>query len=69
MFQIITNVGNGYDARHGEFRAPVDGVYQFSVSAYVKGGQWVGLEIVVGGSCFMIPAGIYEVLRLSYKEI
>ena len=46
--QVITNLGDGYDSRHGEFRAPVDGTYKFSVSAYVKAGQWVGVEIVVG---------------------
>lgn len=48
LFQIITNLGDNYDSRHGEFRAPVDGTYEFSVSIYVKSGQWVGVQIVVG---------------------
>ncbi|WAR25943.1 hypothetical protein MAR_011647 [Mya arenaria] len=31
--KVITNVGGAYDSRHGTFRAPVDGIYQFSFSA------------------------------------
>lgn len=45
--QVTTNVGGAYDPRHGTFRAPVDGVYEFAVS--ILQGQstmWLGLELV-----------------------
>ncbi|XP_045165295.2 complement C1q-like protein 4 [Mercenaria mercenaria] len=47
--QIITNIGNGYDSRHGEFRAPVTGTYEFSVSMLMNPGHWTGVEIVKDG--------------------
>ena len=44
--QVHLNAGNGYDVRHGNFRAPVDGTYEFSVSMLSPGGKWAGVEIV-----------------------
>ncbi|XP_062610539.1 complement C1q tumor necrosis factor-related protein 6-like [Saccostrea cucullata] len=31
---VITNNGNGFDSRHGAFRAPVSGLYHFSITIY-----------------------------------
>ena len=31
--QVTTNVGAAYDDRHGTFRAPISGIYQFSFTA------------------------------------
>ncbi|KAH3819207.1 hypothetical protein DPMN_120940, partial [Dreissena polymorpha] len=47
--KVLTNVGGAYDSRHGEFRAPYDGTYEFSVSLYMRGARWAGLEIVREG--------------------
>jgi len=44
--KLVTNIGGGYDDRHGEFRAPVDGTYEFSVSMLMNPGHWAGVEIV-----------------------
>ena len=44
--QVHLNVGNNYDVRHGNFRAPVDGTYEFTVSMLAPGGKWAGVEIV-----------------------
>ncbi|KAH3881290.1 complement C1q tumor necrosis factor-related protein 3-like [Dreissena polymorpha] len=47
---VTTNVGGAYDARHGTFRVPVTGVYQFTVSAQQgTATTWIGLELVVDG--------------------
>ncbi|XP_069109616.1 uncharacterized protein, partial [Argopecten irradians] len=29
---IVTNVGNGYDSRHGHFTAPASGLYAFAIT-------------------------------------
>ena len=47
--QVHLNAGDAYDVRHGNFRAPVDGTYEFSVSMLVSGGRWSGVEIVKVG--------------------
>ncbi|XP_045165712.2 complement C1q-like protein 4 [Mercenaria mercenaria] len=47
--KIITNIGNSYDSRHGEFRAPVTGTYELSVSMLMNPGHWAGVEIVKDG--------------------
>ena len=44
--QVHLNAGNSYDVRHGNFRAPIDGTYEFSVSMLSPGGKWAGVEIV-----------------------
>ncbi|KAL4226941.1 hypothetical protein ACF0H5_014918 [Mactra antiquata] len=45
--RVTTNVGGAYDARHGTFRAPVDGVYEFAVSVLQgDSSMWLGLEVV-----------------------
>ena len=43
---MITNAGNGYDPRHGEFTAPTNGTYEFSLAMLMGPGYWGGLEIV-----------------------
>jgi hypothetical protein len=30
--KVLTNIGNGYDSRHGHFTAPIKAVYLFSCS-------------------------------------
>lgn len=47
---VITNEGGAYDSRHGTFRAPLAGSYQFSFS--ILQGQstmWLGIELVADG--------------------
>lgn len=47
---VINNVGGAYDARHGTFRAPVSGVYQFSFTVLQgQSSMWLGVELVANG--------------------
>ncbi|KAL3852117.1 hypothetical protein ACJMK2_015800 [Sinanodonta woodiana] len=46
---VRTNIGNGYDVRHGTFTAPVNGVYEFSFSAHVEGANVIGLDLKRNG--------------------
>ncbi|KAL3852116.1 hypothetical protein ACJMK2_015799 [Sinanodonta woodiana] len=46
---ILTNVGNGYDVRHGTFSAPVTGTYEFTLSVLITGVNTAGLELVKNG--------------------
>ena len=46
---VITNVGGGYHKSHGNFIAPTDGVYVFTLTAMVKSGQVQYLNIVKEG--------------------
>lgn len=51
--QIITfdsvklNIGNAYFNVHGNFIAPVGGVYQFSVTACAQSNHYIVLELIV----------------------
>ena len=48
--KVLTNIGNGYDSRHGHFTAPIRAVYLFSCSMMnIQGISEVYLEIVKNG--------------------
>ncbi|KAK3609814.1 hypothetical protein CHS0354_029853 [Potamilus streckersoni] len=47
---ILTNVGNGYDVRHGTFSAPVTGTYEFTFSVSISGVYTSGIELVKNGA-------------------
>ena len=48
--KVITNVGSGYDPRHGAFRAPVGGIYKFTFSILQgTASMWTGVELVKNG--------------------
>lgn len=47
---MITNAGDGYDPRHGAFRAPVSGTYKFTFSvAQGTSSMYIGVELVKNG--------------------
>ena len=47
---MLTNVGGGYDLRHGHFTAPVAGMYQFIVTIMCAANHTVYIELVKNGS-------------------
>ncbi|KAK3083949.1 hypothetical protein FSP39_005867, partial [Pinctada imbricata] len=47
--QVITNVGHGYDPRHGHFIAPITGLYLISSSVMSVGGHDLYCEILKNG--------------------
>ena len=47
--KVLTNIGNGYDSRHGHFTAPIKAVYLFSCSMMNMEGTSIYLEIVKNG--------------------
>jgi hypothetical protein len=48
--KVLTNIGNGYDSRHGHFTAPIKAVYLFSCSMMnIQAMSDVYLEIVKNG--------------------
>ena len=47
--KVITNVGGGYHAPHGNFIAPTDGVYVFTLMAMEQSGQSEHLYFVKDG--------------------
>ena len=47
--KVLTNIGNGYDSRHGHFTAPIKAVYLFSCSMMNMEGSSIHLEIVKNG--------------------
>ena len=46
---IVSNIGDAYNSASGNFRAPVEGNYLFSVTACSKTSNWGVLEIVHDG--------------------
>jgi hypothetical protein len=48
--QVITNIGNVYDTRHGHFTAPIKGLYLFSMSAHAANNQVIALDLVLNGN-------------------
>ncbi|KAK3609821.1 hypothetical protein CHS0354_029861 [Potamilus streckersoni] len=46
---ITLNLGNGYDTRHGVFRAPRNGTYAFSTSVTTPASNQIAVEIVKNG--------------------
>ncbi|KAL4230594.1 C1q domain [Mactra antiquata] len=46
---VYTNIGNGYNAHHGTFVAPVAGVYVFHVTIFTRLGHDVSCKMVVNG--------------------
>ena len=55
---VITNQGNAYDARHGEFRAPVNGLYHFSATVMSLPGKPLYCQIVRNGAPLIWLHGI-----------
>jgi hypothetical protein len=48
--KVLTNIGNGYDSRHGHFTAPIKAVYLFSCSMMnIQAMSDAYLEIVKNG--------------------
>ncbi|VDI76173.1 Hypothetical predicted protein [Mytilus galloprovincialis] len=47
--KVITNIGNGYDARHGIFTVPINGLYIVSATTCSGPSQGVRTEIVRNG--------------------
>ena len=47
---VVTNVGNGYDARNGHFTAPIRGVYHFSVSIMAFPSKTCSVTFVKNGN-------------------
>jgi hypothetical protein len=47
--KIITNVGNAYDSRDGQFTAPIDGLYMISATICSQQSSSVHIEIVRNG--------------------
>ncbi|XP_063431734.1 heavy metal-binding protein HIP-like [Mytilus trossulus] len=45
--QVKLNIGNAYYLSHGNFIAPVNGLYQFSITACSTSGHYVVLELTV----------------------
>ena len=64
--QIVTNVGGCYHPSHGNFIAPSDGVYVFSVTAMAINGHYEHMHIVKDGVGMIaifggpLPAGAFE---------
>ena len=50
IFDDVTlNMGNAYHATHGNFIAPLDGLYQFAITACSGGTHYVVLELTLNG--------------------
>lgn len=44
---VTLNLGNAYDARHAQFRAPVDGIYEFHVTLSTNAGYTVAATVML----------------------
>ncbi|XP_062610538.1 complement C1q subcomponent subunit B-like [Saccostrea cucullata] len=47
---VITNEANGFDPRHGTFRAPVSGLYHFSMTIYSVKSHSLRIQMVKDGT-------------------
>jgi hypothetical protein len=43
--KVVTNIGNGFDVRHGHFTAPVKGLYFISGSIFTNAGYYAHIDI------------------------
>ena len=48
--RVITNVGGGYHTSHGNFIAPTDGVYVFTLMAMARPGHYEHLDFIKDGA-------------------
>jgi hypothetical protein len=47
--KVVTNIGNGFNVRHGHFTAPVKGLYLISGSLFTNAGYYAHIDIVKNG--------------------
>lgn len=47
---VITNIGHGYDSRHGHFTASLNGIYMFAVTVMGEPNETLQLNIVKNGA-------------------
>lgn len=47
--KVVTNIGNGFDVRHGHFTVPVKGLYLISGSIFTNAGFYAHVDIVKNG--------------------
>ena len=47
---VITNIGNGYNTTMGQFTAPVNGTYSFTVQFCISSGKYAEFSLVLDGN-------------------
>lgn len=47
---VTLNLGNAYDGRHSQFRAPVDGTYEFHATLSTNAGYTLAADIMLNGN-------------------